>query len=154
MEAWPPPVYRVRTTFRAPLPFVYAWCTKFTAEDAALEHDDYVRRVISQGRQRVVFEDLYTRPTGWLWQRATITLRPPDRWHADIHGNLRDWTLDYELRAIGKERTELTIRGRRRPFEKGTRNPARRGIEREIATGWKHFGAALEREYRHRQRRR
>ena len=36
-STWPGPEYRILVSFRAPIDFVFAWCTDYTPEDAALE---------------------------------------------------------------------------------------------------------------------
>ena len=33
--------YEEKVTLRAPLPFVYRWCTDYTPQDARYEKDDY-----------------------------------------------------------------------------------------------------------------
>ena len=78
--------YRLKTvscelevTFRAPLRFVFLWCTDYQPSDSKLEKEDYVRKMIERTSRRVIFEDLQEMRDGWSWQRATIFLYPPNR---------------------------------------------------------------------------
>lgn len=144
----PTSVYEIRSTFRAPLPFVFAWCTDYTARDPRLEKEKFRRRIVSRSRSRVVYEDLYDTPDGWMWSHWTVTLHPPHRWHADAFGSHRTWSLDYVLRERPGGRTELTLRGRRRATVVGGKNPPKATLERDLRGSWRHFGHALERDYR------
>ncbi|HKV90857.1 MAG TPA: hypothetical protein VJQ43_06675 [Thermoplasmata archaeon] len=140
-------LYQVRVEFDAPLEFVYRWCTDYSSQDPKLEKDEYTRRLIRRSRREVVYEDLSEAKGGWMWSRMTVTLRPPDRWHAEAFGSHRTWRLDYTLRPLGAGRTELTLRGRRRPTELGGRNPPKARLERELAASWANFARALRRDY-------
>lgn len=141
-------VYEIRAEFRAPLGFVFDWCTDYTPGDAPLEKEDYTRKVVSRRARQVVYEDLYDTPKGWMWSRHTVTLQPPDRWHSESLGSHREWSLDYQLRSLPDGRTELMLRGERRPTSLGPKNPPKARLEKELQTGWAHFGKALERDYR------
>src|SRR5437870_11934124 len=96
-SAWPGPEYRVRVSFRAPIDFVFAWCTDYTPGDAALEKEAYERKIIERTSRSVVFEDLEEYKAGWDWSTAVVSLRPPNRWHMDGMGNNRVVVDDYVL---------------------------------------------------------
>ncbi|MGI0070622.1 MAG: SRPBCC family protein [Thermoplasmata archaeon] len=146
-DRFPGPQYHIATVIRAPLPYVYAWCTDFDAQDAQRERDDYARKIVGRTPRRVVFEDLTDSDSGWSWRRHTVTLRPPNRWHSDSLGSHRDAALDYELTALSPERTRLDLRWRRRPTVLG-RRLSKREAEGPATQGWRHLGRALEQEYR------
>jgi hypothetical protein len=146
--AFPISVYEIHMTFRAPLPFVYAWCTDYTPEDRKLEGDPGLRQIIRKGRRTVVYEDLNETPHGWMWSRQTVTLRPPNRWTGVAQGNYRTWDLDYSLRDLHDGRTEFTMRGRRRSTALGVRNPPKRVLEAELRGMWRNLRRALEKDYR------
>jgi hypothetical protein len=143
--------YEVRAEFRAPLPYVFAWCTDYSVDDARLEKDSYSRKIVERAPRRVVYEDLYETPKGWTWSRHTVTLRPPRRWHSESVGSHRTWSLDYELRPLPDGRTELTLRGDRRATDVGGKNPPRAVLERDIRDAWRNFGRELEKDYRGRK---
>lgn len=140
--------YRFRVLFRAPLPFVFRWCTDYTPEDPAIEGENYQRKVVERSRRRVVFEDLSDAATGWIWSRNVVSLYPPNRWRASMDGNQRRWSAEYSLRDLGKGRTELRFQGRRTPTPLGPPNPPIRQFNREILAGWARFARRLERDYR------
>jgi hypothetical protein len=144
----PVAVYEIRTTFRAPLPFAYRWCTDYTAEDRKLEGNPGRRQILSRGRRTVVYEDLNDTPHGWMWSRQTVTLRPPDRWDATAVGNYRTWDLQYSLRRLDERRTEFRMRGERRATPLGGRNPSKSALEHELRVMWRNLGRNLEKDYR------
>jgi hypothetical protein len=147
----PATVYEFRSTFHAPLPFVFQWCTDYTPDDPILEKDNYTRRILSRSARKVVYEDLTDTPDGWGWSRQHVTLRPPNRWHAEALGNHRTWSIDYELVERPRGVTELRFRGERRAVFPGEKNPPKARLEGELRQSWKNFAAALERDYRARQ---
>jgi hypothetical protein len=148
MTRWPSPEYEVTTEFQAPLPFVFRWCTDYSPKDASLEKENYQRRILSRSAKQVVYEDLESDDEGWIWRRYTVTLRPPDQWHAESVGNRRLIMVDYQLTELPDGRTRLHYTWRRKGLMGYTRNPPKRQAERESAEAWRNFGRALERDYR------
>lgn len=138
---------RVRAVFRVPLKFAFEWCTDYTPQDAALEGESYIRRVTERTPRRVVFEDLEETPSGWIWARDVVTLRPPNRWHMESVGSHREVTADYILRTLPDGRTQLELRWWRKPTSLGRRIP-RAQREKETGLAWKRFAKAMERDYR------
>jgi hypothetical protein len=144
----PTAVYDFRTTFRAPLAFVYRWCTDFSPGDPDLEKAEYGRKILKKGRRKVVYEDLYDTSSGWSWSRHVVDLHPPNRWHSVSTGNYRVWDLNYELRAVSETKTAFHLHGTRTPTGLGVRNPSQAEMGRELRSVWRNFGRALERDYR------
>jgi hypothetical protein len=140
----------MRASFRAPLGFVFRWCTDYRSDDAVRAGELYERRVIERGPRRVVLEDLWWEPDGWRWRRSEVTLRPPNRWSVDSVGNLRDAHIEYVLTERSRERTELDIRMLRRPGSRQKRQPPKRKFEAEVTRMWRHLSASLESDYRKR----
>ena len=138
----------VRATFRAPLAYVYRWCTDYAPDDGRRAEENYVRRILERSDRRVVLEDLEDTEHGWVWKRSTVTLDPPRHWHAESDGNYRYFSLDYRLRALPGGVTELTLRGKRTATALGGENPTRARLEAGLRTLWTHLGRSLEREYR------
>lgn len=143
-----PRVYEFRSTFRAPLAFVHAWCTDYTPEDPRLEGETFTRRILERSPRRVVYEDLYDEPTGWMWSHYVVTVRPPRRWHADVVGSHRAWSIDYQLSERPRGRTELWFHGVRRATALAGKNPPKAQLERELRAMWKRYGRALEADFR------
>jgi hypothetical protein len=144
----------LRVAFRAPLPFVFDWCTDYTPQDPSLEGDSYARRILSRTDDRVEYEDLDSSPAGWQWSRWTVTLRPPDAWQAEAVGNYRHWSVKYRLRSLADGGTELTLRGRRRSTALGAKGPTKSEIQRNLTANWKKYARALESDFRASARRR
>jgi hypothetical protein len=147
-RGWPRPTYQVRAEFRAPLEFVYRWCTDYTATDARYEGEGYQRRILQRSRRTVVYEDLDEIQRGWYWSRHVVRLMPPDRWHSDSVGSHREIALDYRLSRLPGGRTRLVLTGRRRPYGVGGKNPPKAEWERSVGEAWVKFGRALERDFR------
>jgi hypothetical protein len=131
---------------------VFDWCTDYTPGDAALEKEEYERKIIKRTPGAVIFEDLEESKDGWDWSRAVVSLHPPNRWHMDGIGNHRDVVADYALSRLADGRTRLDLRWRRRPHEPETRRLTKAQRESSSRRAWKLFAAALERDYAHRRR--
>ena len=144
----------VERTFRAPLPFVFRWCTDYSPEDPRIEHDQYVRRVLHRDASTVVYEDLGDhlgdRTGGWFLNRQTVTLHPPDHWHAESDGNYRSWSIDYTLRPRPDGTTRLLFRGVRRATPLEEAPPTLAATRRNLNSMWARFAGALERDFRRR----
>jgi hypothetical protein len=149
VERWPPPRYQIQAVFHAPLDFVYHWCTDYGSEDARLAGEEYERRVLHRSSRRVVFEDLWWEPDGWRWRRSDVALRPPDRWEALSLGNVRVARIEYHLSPLSGNRTRLELRMRRKPGVRQGKQAPKKAMERELRRMWRHFGKALEEDYRH-----
>jgi hypothetical protein len=151
--------YRISAVFRAPLQFAYAWCTDYTPEDAAIAREDkdfgLQRRIVMRTPRKVVFENLYEHGAGWAWERHTVTLSPPNRWHSDGIGNYHATHLDYRLTELTKDRTRFDMRWRSKPTElsRGPRSPEA-VVERFVLRLWRLRRRALERDYRRSLRKR
>lgn len=153
-KGWPGPTYQVRCVFRAPLEFVYRWCTDYTPHDAKLESGSYRRRILRRSAREVVYEDLDDAGEGWAWSRHVVHLRPPDRWRSDSVGSHRTIALDYRLSRLPGGKTQLVLTAHRRPSGIGGRNPPRSQWELSVGRSWRQFARALERDYRKQETRR
>jgi len=96
-----------------------------------------------------VFENVYVEGRGWGWERHTVTLRPPSRWHSVGHGNYPESVLDYTLTVLSPQATQFDLRWRSRPvgLARGPR-PSARAVERYVATLRKRRGRAIVSEFR------
>lgn len=147
-------VYEIRRTFSIPTEFAFRWCTDYTPEDGKLSKGGHSRQALRRSSRAVVYEDPYPSPHAWMWSRQIVTLHPPNRGTAVAEGNYRHWEVAYSVRSLGKERTEFTMLGLRRPQIFGEKNPSRRVLNAELHRMWKNYGIAMEREYRAAHRRR
>jgi hypothetical protein len=147
-KSWRGPKYHVQATFRAPLAYVFRWCTDYTPGDAKLEGETYQRKVIRRSRRHVTLEDMDDSPMGWYWARLEVDLMPPDRWHLVATGNTSEVVADYRLRALAPDRTRLDLWWRRRPSLLKFVRRSKKDAERSSTVGWRHFARALNRDYR------
>ncbi|MGA9840049.1 MAG: hypothetical protein WBF81_01595 [Thermoplasmata archaeon] len=146
-ERWPGPEFHSQAVFRAPLPFVFSWCTDFDPGDARREREDYMRRVIARTSRRVVYEDLSDDGKGWSWSRHVVRLDPPAHWHSDSIGSHRSLSLDYVLTPLAADRTRLDLRWRRRPTAIGLQKVSKRKVESGTNAAWRNFARELEKDY-------
>lgn len=137
----------VTVTFDVPLKYAFEWCTDYTPQDAALEGESYERKILDRKPRRVVFEDLEEGESGWVWSRDIVTLRPPNRWHAEGFGSHRTMTADYVLTELPDGRTKFELRWWRTPTALGKRIP-RAQREKESTAAWEKFARAMEKDYR------
>jgi len=148
MPKWPPPVYRVRIDFDAPLDYVFRWCTDYRADDPKRAQENFVRRVLERKRRSFVLQDLWKTPTIWYLNHNRTTLYPPDRWHVDSFGTLRTLSIDYQLHPLSRRRTRLEIRLLRRPTEAFPSQPSRAAYEGDLDRLWRHYARSLNQDYR------
>ena len=147
--------YHVVVEIRAPLAFVFRWCTDYTPEDARYGGEDKTihlkRKIIERRKRRIVFENVYDEGKGWGWERHVVTLQPPNRWHSEGHGNYHESVLNYQLTPLSAEATRFEMRWKSRPVGlfRGAR-PRAPVIERYVEQLWKKRARALESEYRRR----
>ncbi len=135
---------QVKVVFRAPLRFVFSWCTDYRPSDAKLEKEDYIRRIIERTSRKVIFEDLDFLGV----ERAIVSLHPPDRWHMDNTGIRRDLKADYALSSLPRDRTQLHVRWKVWPKTAESNKLSKAERERSAASMWRKFAAALERDYK------
>ena len=69
-------------------------------------------------------------------------------------GNRRAWDIDYRLKSLPGDRTQLTLRGRRTPLLLGPKNPPKAKLQKNLTQSWQKFARALEADYRKSRRKR
>ncbi|MFZ1023231.1 MAG: hypothetical protein WAN87_03765 [Thermoplasmata archaeon] len=139
---------RYRKLIRAPLPFVYRWCTDYRNDDDRLTNSiyQYRSRIVLSERARVI--RIITVP-GRNRNRSTdveiITLQPPNRWHLDKFSVSDDEKGDYRL--ISK-RPQLTVLEMRfRTAWKVTRLPDLRRYKALFNRVWDKYVDLIEKEF-------
>lgn len=138
--------YRVSKTFRAPLSYVYQWCTDFSEEDPKISGATIQRRILRRTRKQVIYAQLYTDASDRDRVDVDIVdLQPPRRWHSQHYCEENDETADYELNNLGDSRTRLDMRFKQR--WKVPERPAKDAMVRLTGKFWDKFVEALERDY-------
>lgn len=151
LAGWPRPEFHVVATFRAPIDFVYRWCTDYSPVDPTLEGEEFERKVLERGPRKAVFEDLEEDAKGWLWSRSEVRLHPPRRWELLERGNRSEAAATYALRELSDGRVRLDLRWRRRDLVPYATKISAQERERRATLNWRRFSAALERDYRTRR---
>ncbi len=137
--------YKCSKIIRAPLGFVYDWCTDFRNDDPAMTGSKSSRRILEKSKERVVYSVDYKdqRKKGHV---SVVTLKPPSAWHLDTAGNEKDTEVaDYRLTKIGEEVTRLDILFRE-TFA-AMRAPTRGQLSDHVSELWDKYIVYLEREY-------
>jgi len=57
-------------------------------------------------------------------------------------------SLDYTLSPLPGNRTQLILKGRRRAYGVGAKNPPKSQWETSVAKSWRHFARVLESDYK------
>jgi hypothetical protein len=132
--------------FEVPSSFSYRWCTDYRSDDSARSKERFERRILRRSRTAVAFEDLWSTVTGWGWRRTMVALRPPNRWHADSFGNIREASIDYRVDLLPGGRTGFDLYMKRRPTRIFAKQPTRASLEKELLTMWENYGRAMVRD--------
>ncbi|MGI0130529.1 MAG: hypothetical protein ACREDE_04375 [Thermoplasmata archaeon] len=144
---------RFRKSFRAPLSFVYRWCTDYRDDDDRITDDIYPYRakVILREPDRVV--RVISVP-GTDRNRNTdveiISMRPQDRWHLVKLSVSDDETGDYRLTRKGPELTGLEMRFRSK--WKVRRLPDANRYRALFHRAWDRYVEVVEAQYARRKR--
>lgn len=153
MPRWPPPRYHLRMEWDVPLRFAFRWCTDYRSDDAKRSKETYQRRLVMRSRSRVIYEDVWPLSRGWGWRRSDVTLAPPDRWHADSLGSIRDGSIDYRLTELPGGRTQFDLYMRRRPTPIHPEQPTLAEWREDVHGMWTNFAREMVRDYRRPRRR-
>ena len=149
-----PPRYRTlrfHKLVRAPLPFVYRWCTDYRDDDDRLTNDlyHYEARVVLREPERVVRIIVVPgRDRNRHTDVEIISLLPPDRWRMTKLSVTDDESASYRLHPEGPELTRLDMRFRE--TWKSTAVPDRRRYRALFHEVWDRYVQTMEAEYRRR----
>jgi hypothetical protein len=138
---------RFRKTIRAPLAFVFRWCTDYRDDDDRLTDDIYQYRTQILLREPTRIVRVVTGP-GAARDRSTevetITLRPPDQWQAVMFSADEDRNGRYRLRREAPRLTSLEMRFTQ-SWKVTPSNRAR--YERLFNRVWDRYVETIEREF-------
>lgn len=139
--------FRVSKIVRAPLKYVYAWCTDYRSDDGKFSLLKPRFRVLRLGKNRILRIRTYS--DGEAKDRVAvdlIRLDPPTRWHLDEIDEEDLEAVDYRLTALGPRRTRVTLSVTERWMIPNY--PSRREVEMGSNAYWDRLVAALESHYR------
>jgi hypothetical protein len=138
--------YRVSKTFKAPLDFVYSWCTDFQEGDLRMIGSKNRRSIHEKSGRRVIWTVEGRGLKGETDPVRAVWLRPPDAWHLEGCGDGME-TGDYRLVSLGKSRTRLDMEFTEMVFSKADLQSGKELVA--IAKDhWEKYGKALESDFR------
>lgn len=138
--------YRVSKTFKAPLDFVFAWCTDFREDDGEMTGSKARRTFLERTKQRVVWVSDYKKKGKDIQGVRAVWLNPPDSWHLDTCGDQRELG-DYVLRPKGKKKTKLDMKFKV-AYESKDEVVDTDKWEKEVSDEWNIFAERLEKDYK------
>jgi len=141
----------VRLSFeiRAPLRYVYEWCTDFRSDDGRFSsrRPGPVYRVIRISPRRVLRVRIAPGPgPDPAIAVDLVRLNPPRSWHLDQIDEADRQSLDYRLSRVGRGRTRLLLLVTERWVT--PEFPTREELRARVRRTWSRFIAALEADYR------
>jgi hypothetical protein len=135
----------VSKTIRAPLQFVYDWCTDYRDSDPKITGSKSKRKILLKNRHRVVYVVNYRSRGKQRSAVDVVTLYPPRAWHLDFTGDEDDEIGDYVLTSLGPRKTRLDMKFKE--HYKISRAPTQAQDVKSTHEVWDKYVAALERDY-------
>ncbi len=140
---------RVSKTIEAPLSYVYGWCTDYRTDDWKVSrpgtHPRF--RVIRPSARRVIrLRFTPGRSNDPLIAVDLIRLEPPDRWHTDQIDEEDRESVDYQLTALGPERSRLDLLVTERWIV--PKHLSRVELRQRVSASWDRYVGLMEVRYR------
>lgn len=137
--------YRLSKTFKAPLKFVFAWCTDYREDDPKMLGSKNRRKILVRNRRMVAWRVQTKNPGTKIDPIRVVWLRPPNSWHLDTCGDGSE-IGDYKLQALtgGMTRLDMTFRV---TYENPKDVESRKEWEADGMAHWDSYGKFLERDY-------
>jgi hypothetical protein len=135
----------VSKVIKAPLKFVYNWCTDFREDDNKITGSKTKRIILQNTKQRVIYISTYKSRGKTLSGVNIVTLRPPNAWHLDFAGQEDDEIGEYKLTRIGPRKTRLTMTFKEK--YKIANAPTKEEDTKSASQFWDKYVAALQKDY-------
>ena len=142
--------FHVSKLIRAPLRFVYNWCTDYRETDPQLTGSKSKRAILLKTKHRVVYTVSYRNRGKPRSAVDVVTLHPPNWWHLDFVGDDDDETGDYTLTPLGASKTRLDMTFTERYKIRGA--PSKAQDTKSTHVFWDKLVAGLEKDYSRRRR--
>jgi hypothetical protein len=101
--------YKASQTFKAPLDFVFQWCTDFREDDGQMIGSNAKRTFLERTDKRVVWTVDYKEKGKQREGFRVVWLHAPDSWSLDTCGDKRE-IGEYKLTPKGKNKTRLDMK--------------------------------------------
>ncbi len=138
--------YKASATFRAPLEYVFQWCTDFREDDGEMVGSKAKKTFVERTDKRVIWITEYKEKGKNREGVRVVWLRPPDAWHLDTCGDGRE-VGEYRLTGKGKNKTRLDMRFRI-SYEDKHDAPDKKKWEKDVDEEWETFASHLEKDYK------
>jgi hypothetical protein len=137
-------IHTASKNFKAPLDFVYAWCTDFREDDRKMTGSKRRRQILMRSPEMVVWK-LDPKGTRGREGIRVVWLAPPDQWHLETCGDGSE-VGDYKLTTVGTKKTRLNMVFRL-TYSKRSEIEKKKEWESRLEKNWDAYGRFLEKEY-------
>ena len=138
--------YKVSTTFRAPMDYVFQWCTDFREDDGKMTGSKAKKTFLERTGKRIVWVTNYKEKGKKKEGLRVVWLRPPDAWYLDTCGDQRE-IGEYRLSPKGKNKTRLDMKFQI-GYESKDEVEDRKKWEKDATEEWGIFRRYLEKDYK------
>ncbi len=137
--------YTLTKTIKAPIQFVFDWCTDFREDDYKLTDSSSRRTMYNRSGEKVVYVDEERVGGEVRRSKSEVSLFPPNRWVLNAEGDVENEEGEYQLETKGKSATVLTMTFR--VSHKLKPIPSKAKWEKDSNEFWDKLVVALEKEY-------
>lgn len=141
--------FKVSKTIRAPIRFVFDWCTDYRESDPKITGSKNKRKVLSRKENRVVYLSQYRMRGKPRSAVNVVTLYPHEAWHLDFIGDDDEEVGEYVLKRLGPRKTRLDMTFMEHYTMRGP--PSKAQDIKATHEVWDKYVAALERDYTRRK---
>jgi hypothetical protein len=138
--------YKVSKTFKAPLDFVFGWCTDFREDDGKMTGSKAKRTFLERTDKRIVWVVEYKEKGKSKEGVRVVWLHAPDSWKLDTCGDGSE-IGEYKLSGKGKNKTRLDMKFQI-VYESKDEVEDRKKWEKEVTAEWDVFGRYLQDDYK------
>jgi hypothetical protein len=133
-------------TFRAPLEYVFDWCTDFREDDVKMTGSKSKRKFLEKTAERIVWIVEYKQEGKTRQGVRVVWPHPPDSWELDTCGDMKEWG-EYKLTSKGKNKTRLDMKFRL-SHDSEKHLPGKKKWKKEMRELWDTYGSFLEKDYK------
>jgi hypothetical protein len=144
-------VYKAKKTFKAPLEYVFQWCTDFREDDGKMTGSKRKRTILEKTPTRIVWVMEYKQEGKPRQGLRVVWPHPPDSWTLDTCGDMAEWDErergEYKLTRKGKNKTRLDMKFWL-TYNSKEHFPDKKEWAKETAETWETFASYLEKDYK------
>lgn len=138
--------YKISQTFKAPLDYVFGWCTDFREDDGKMTGSKAKTTFLERTDKRIVWVTEYKEKGKPQEGIRVVWLHAPDSWTLDTCGDQRELG-EYNLTQKGKNKTKLDMKFQI-SFDSKEEVQDRKKWEKEVDEEWDIFRTHLENDYK------